>query len=975
MTIELPKTVAENIIGFTGRLWLLAQLLTWWDSNAERIFLLSGGPGTGKSMILGWLAGFGPGPVDPVAADQLARLRSVVKAAHFCQASSRNISPLAFAENIANQLTGTVKGFGDALAATLAERVQISVAQQIGTVAAGANVTGLSVGRIDLGALGDELSFDRAFTQPLKKLYASGYSEPVLLLVDALDEADTYTGVKIPDLLSRLSDLPTPIRILATTRDEPEVLKFFRSIKPFDLVKDADSDVDDVRTYVAGRLTQLTAVPQLRRDEFADRLAQKAEGVFLYAALVLDELLNLPPSESPDLRAYLLPTGLGGIYHEYLLRRLGKILQRWFDLYEPMLGLIAVAQGEGLTAEQLTNIIGTDIRAALLACKQYLSGELPDGPFRLFHKSFADFLLESEDNIDYHIDPEAMHQRIVDHYRAGAHSWATRDWNQVNDYGLRHLTVHLEAAGRIDDLHDLLACETAEHRNVWYAAKEFRGDTAGYRADILRAWRLAEAAYARQPSPIAIGLQCHYALVLASLNSIAGSIPHALVTRLVEVGEWSPQQGLAYIQRMPGGAPTGALAALARHLLPATVQQLIGEPQTQNSDWDWRWVERVGSLARRLEEPARSATLRRAVTQLVADNHLYDVMAQTAVKSLISSPLPAEMVEEIFRAVLAVNDQFRQLSLLKALAPSLPQTLVREALNIVPNATPILAAQLATLGYAWDAFDAVVRNQANMSEARVADSLELLSSHLDELVISKALMRANRLKDPPYRAEALIAVARRLGELKHEDEMLRWTKLALERKELSIDMDEWWTRAIVAIGPFLPADLQSAALERVRTMEGYDRDRCHADVIEGLAPHLPRELAREALREVEKINDKYYRSRARTALLVRIAKLDGIESVLDTVTEIRESSDRVDTLVALADHLTHDVMDRVLTIITSLESDEHRAKAVGGVAARLPARHARAALDLVRGVRDRTQRVTALVDLAPYLPPQHIAAG
>jgi hypothetical protein len=47
------------------------------------------------------------------------------------------------------------------------------------------------------------------------------YAEQMLLLVDALDEAQTYTGVGLPDLLSRLDDLPTGVRILATTRDKP----------------------------------------------------------------------------------------------------------------------------------------------------------------------------------------------------------------------------------------------------------------------------------------------------------------------------------------------------------------------------------------------------------------------------------------------------------------------------------------------------------------------------------------------------------------------------------------------------------------------------------------------------------------------------------------------------------------------------------------------------------------------------------
>ena len=32
------------------------QDLEWWDEGDERLFLLTGGPGTGKSMILAWLA-------------------------------------------------------------------------------------------------------------------------------------------------------------------------------------------------------------------------------------------------------------------------------------------------------------------------------------------------------------------------------------------------------------------------------------------------------------------------------------------------------------------------------------------------------------------------------------------------------------------------------------------------------------------------------------------------------------------------------------------------------------------------------------------------------------------------------------------------------------------------------------------------------------------------------------------------------
>ena len=275
---QLPTTIAANIDRFTGRTWLLPPLLDWLAAGDPRIFLLTGGPGTGKSMIMAWLAGHGPVPADPLAAEKLARVRGQVQAAHFCMAASRSNSPQAFAESIANQLTANVPGFGDALAATLAERVQINVTQQIGTVQAGASVTGVAIGRLDLGTLGDELSFDRAFTQPVKKLYEDGYDKPLLILVDALDEALTYTGAtNLVQLLAKLADLPPQVRILATTRPDPRVTKYFRDAKLFDLIADAPPDVDDVRVYALGRLARaegLDAVaaaaarrPDLRRGQ------------------------------------------------------------------------------------------------------------------------------------------------------------------------------------------------------------------------------------------------------------------------------------------------------------------------------------------------------------------------------------------------------------------------------------------------------------------------------------------------------------------------------------------------------------------------------------------------------------------------------------------------------------------------------------------------------------------------------------
>ncbi len=168
MELELPGSIAENVEQFTGRTWLLDPLLEWLTTSSDRLFLLVGGPGTGKSMVTAWLAGAGPtpsgtSPADDRARDQLALFRSQVGGAHFCQATGGNIEPKLFAESLARQLTEKASGFGTALAASLSDRVQITGSVVVeGDVAAGASATGVTIGNLNLGDLGEEASFNRA---------------------------------------------------------------------------------------------------------------------------------------------------------------------------------------------------------------------------------------------------------------------------------------------------------------------------------------------------------------------------------------------------------------------------------------------------------------------------------------------------------------------------------------------------------------------------------------------------------------------------------------------------------------------------------------------------------------------------------------------------------------------------------------------------------------------------------------------
>ena len=65
--MRIPAVIGQKATGLVGRVWALRQVAEWLDSGSERLFLLTGEPGAGKSVLAAWLAGAGPAPAEPDA--------------------------------------------------------------------------------------------------------------------------------------------------------------------------------------------------------------------------------------------------------------------------------------------------------------------------------------------------------------------------------------------------------------------------------------------------------------------------------------------------------------------------------------------------------------------------------------------------------------------------------------------------------------------------------------------------------------------------------------------------------------------------------------------------------------------------------------------------------------------------------------------------------------------------------------------
>jgi hypothetical protein len=429
MFVELPEKLKAFINDFTGRAWILPEIDKWLNRSDERCFLVLGKPGSGKSMLSAWLTGFGPLPTDPALASTLLDIRSKVRALHFCQASTSN-SPKTFADTVGRQLAQTVDKFAQSVATSLSDHAKVvNIDSKIEAQnAQGAKLTGVEL-HLELGSLTDEPAFDRVLREPIKTVYNGGYGLPLLIIVDALDESLNYTGMpSLVQLLNRLEDLPKQCKILATTRPDDRVLSFFSKTRREDL----DKQTDDIREYSYSRLNKLD---DTRRSLMAKRINEAAKGQFLYARLLLDDRqASWPHAFDPE--EIPLPDGLYGFYEENLNREVKANSQRWHNRVKPVLSLITVAQGAGLTREQIERITKEDPQEPVEIVGQYLDGARPNGPFRLFHKSLGDFLIEKN-----HISARRTNGDIADYYQSLRNG--TIAWKRWDVYGIMYTATHL----------------------------------------------------------------------------------------------------------------------------------------------------------------------------------------------------------------------------------------------------------------------------------------------------------------------------------------------------------------------------------------------------------------------------------------------------------------------------------------------------------------------------------------------------
>ena len=422
---DFTGEIGRKTKGFIGRSWLTSLIDTWLTGSEDQVFLLKGGPGTGKSAFLAHLVQHHP----------------AVKAVHFCiRSHEATRNPEQFICSLASMIASQVPSYR-----TLLDSL----------------VQSDSFMRKSPGDLLWNLIIN-----PLEKTKTG--QEQVLLVIDALDESVEMEKGQSPivNLLSeQLNEkrFPPWIRFLISTRPMPIILSSFEKYPGCDLTESKPwLNEGDMKDYLKDTMTSALFQEAMQEKKWKidpiklqEMLLRASNGNFLYLTLVLEDIKNKKGYINPFERAFF-PLGLSGYYQE----NFNRIYQntRKYAKTRCVLDLI-LASREPLPIwliGELLDITPNRVKELMDPIRSFfeIEGSNDDMRYRPFHSSFSEWLIGKKTSNDppilYQVDLVEGHQLISwfmeKRYKDGIH----------DRFVLSHLPYHLFHAGRFLDYGELL---------------------------------------------------------------------------------------------------------------------------------------------------------------------------------------------------------------------------------------------------------------------------------------------------------------------------------------------------------------------------------------------------------------------------------------------------------------------------------------------------------------------------------------
>lgn len=602
----------------------------------------------------------------------------------------------------------------------------------------------------------------------------------------------------------------------------------------------------------------------------------------------------------------------------------------------------------------------------------------------------------------------AVHATLLERYKKRTKG---SQWHTLPDDGYIHtyLAWHLEQAGQLDQIHLLLSEETPAGRNGWFHAREQLGQLSGYLADVNLASRLLQ----RQnlPQETVIGLQLRYALITASLNSLARNIPFSLLTALVEKKLWTPAQGLTYAHQLRNFEDQArALIELSHTMAPGAKTSIVNKAidvALQITD-SWQQTETLMALAERLAEFGQidhalgviceiknEHWQAEALTRLIPHSSKIDLLQVLAAARAIDEeeqraevfseliphllpPTQLEVMQETLAAAKNMSDEEQIAEFLAKLAPCFPQDLLMQALEIAhgiewEGARAELLAELAPF------LPDPLREQTLIEAIAITKYIQFdelrrqilvsLAPHLPEKLITRAMASAWLIKSAKTRAKALAQLAPYLPaelQAKAYHEIQTVVENATDR------VNQVSLAALLA--PYLTPQQKSHVLQTaLKSVKLVPQHWKRADLLAALVPHLPAPLLTETLAIAKSIQDTEGQTANLCHIAIKMADCNQHTTALATAREIKSAWPRAKTLASLAPQLAPElrraVLQEALEITQTINNEVEQAAALTQLAPQLAELgYPEAALEAVQNIWYEQWQVRALASIASHLP-------
>lgn len=247
---------------------------------------------------------------------------------------------------------------------------------------------------------------DSGFLSALLAEASDKSKETLIILVDALDEAEDPPSQTNANRLLLPPSLPERVFFVVTTREKHH---YQFKVDHQELIYIGDDDphnIADVQTYIRrflgqhqGQMSRAVSLWGVSEEDFISVITDKSEGNFMYLVYVLSDIRDGKLSATTIDRLQNLPRGLRSYYEHHWRRIEIEDGEAFKSLYEPVICALAAAH-EPVSLSRLaewTRLAHADVVRVVREWREFLNkyeSENGETIYRIYHASFRDFLHE-----------------------------------------------------------------------------------------------------------------------------------------------------------------------------------------------------------------------------------------------------------------------------------------------------------------------------------------------------------------------------------------------------------------------------------------------------------------------------------------------------------------------------------------------------------------------------------------------------